>query len=183
MGFIGTQVDQVGYMLNLAEMFRIFHVWFCINNITMLEFNNRICELFTIPVVLDAFVADSRFTYLTRGLRNDRRIAQMRQECEAYRVQNETTMAEAQRALGHVVFDCPICTGLSTPGFTAILQCGHFFCTGCAEQIHLNCSICRARITHRTQANFLGIRFRPDPVHQASGQPAEDPTQKRQRLE
>jgi hypothetical protein len=181
MDFIGTQVDQVGYMLHLAEMFRIFHVWFCINNITMLEFNNRISELFTIPVVLDAFVADSRFTYLTRGLRNDRRIAQMRQECEAYCAQNGTTMAEAQRSFGHVVFDCPICTDLSTLDFTTILQCGHCVCTGCSYQIE-NCPNCRARITHRTQANFLGISFRPDPAPQASGQTTENP-EKRQRLE
>jgi hypothetical protein len=185
MSFIGTQVDQVGpndvtYRLNLAEMLKILHACFTKLDTKMLDFNNHICALFTNPIVLDAFVADPRFAEQTRGLRNDREIARMRQECQAHCAQHGTTMAEAQRALGHVVFGgCPICTELSTPPFTTILQCGHCFCTGCAEQVRPNCPTCRARITHRTQADSLGIRFRPDPAPQASGQPA----QKMQRQE
>ena len=185
MSFIGTQVDQMGpndvtYQLNLAEMFNILHACFTKFDIEMLDFNNRILALFTNPVVLDTFVADQRFAELTRGLRNERDIARMRQECQAHCAQYGTTMAEAQRALGHIVFDCAICIGLSIDKFTTVFQCGHCFCTGCAEQIRI-CSNCRARITHRTQADSLGIRFRPDPAPQASGQPADDPAQKRQR--
>ena len=188
MRFIGAQVDQVGpinvqYQLNLAEMFNILNACFCKFDVKMLGFNNQVSALFTNPVVLDAFVADPRFAELTRGLRNDRRIVQMRQECQAYCDQHGTTIAEAQRALGHVVFEaCHVCTGLSTPKFTTIFRCGHCVCTGCAEQIE-NCPTCRAKITHRTQADSLGIRFRPDPAPQASGQPADDPAQKRQRQE
>jgi hypothetical protein len=185
MSFIGTQVDQVGpndvtYKLNLAEMLNILHACFTKLDIKMLDFNNHICALFTNPIVLDAFVADPRFAEQTRGLRNDREIARMRQECQAHCAQHGTTIAVAQRALGHVVFGgCPICTELSTPKFTTVFQCGHCFCTGCADQVRPNCPTCRARITHRTQADSLGIRFRPDPAPQASGQPA----QKRQRQE
>jgi hypothetical protein len=188
MSFIGAQVDQVGpndvqYQLNLAEMFKILHACFCKFDVKMLFFNNQVGALFTNPVVLDAFVADPRFAEQTRGLRNDREVVRMRRECQAYCVQHGTTMSDAQLALGYVVFGgCPICTELSTPPFTTILQCGHSFCTGCAEQIK-NCSTCRAKITHRTQADSLGIRFRPDPAPQESGQPAEDPAQKRQRQE
>jgi len=173
MAFIGAQVDQVGpndvqYQLNLAEMFNILHACFCKFDIKMIVFNNHISALFTNPVVLDAFVADPRFAEQTRGLRNDREIARMRQECQAHCAQYGTTMPEAQRALGHVVFEaCAICTGLSKPDFTTIFQCGHCFCTGCAEQI-IDCSNCRKRITCRTQADSLGIRFRPDPAPPAS---------------
>jgi|GEM_PF-4281976 len=182
MSFIGAQVDQLG--LNLEEMFNILHAWFTKLDIKMLDFNNRIRALLTNPIVLDAFVADQRFAELTRGLRNEREIARMRQECQAHCAQHGTTMAEAQRALGHIVFgECPICIDLSTPEFTTIFQCGHSCCTGCAEQIHPNCPKCRAKITHRTQADSLGIRFRQDQAPQASGQPAEDPEQKRQRQE
>jgi len=188
MSFIGAQVDQVGpndvqYQLNLAEMFKILHACFCKFDVKMLGFNNQVSALFTNPVVLDAFVADPKFAEQTRGLRNDREIARMRQECQAYCVQHGTTMSEAQRALGHVVFEaCAICTQICTPDFITIFQCGHCFCTGCAEQI-VDCSNCRKRIACRTQADSLGIRFRPDPAPQASGQPADDPAQKRQRQE
>jgi len=187
MSFIGAQVDLVGpndvhFQLNLVEMFNILHAWFCKFNIKMLVFNNQICALFTNPIVLDAFVADQRFAEQTRGLRNECEIARMRQECQAHCAQHGTTMAEAQRALGHVVFECSICTELSTPDFTTIFQCAHCLCTGCAEQIK-NCPTCRARITHRTQADSLEIRFRQDPAPQASRQPAEDSAQKRQRQE
>jgi hypothetical protein len=184
MSFIGAQVDRVGqddgqYQLNLAEMLNILHACFTKLDIKMLDFNNHICALFTNPIVLNAFVADPRFAEQTRGLRNDRKIARMRQECQAHCAQHGTTMPEAQRALGLVVFGgCPICTELSTPEFTTVFQCGHCFCTGCAEQIK-NCPNCRAKIIHRTQPDSLGIRFRPDPAPQASGQPA----QKKQRQE
>jgi len=185
MSFIGAQVDldgpnDVQYQLNLAEMFNILHACFTNLDIKMLHFNNQICALFTNPIVLDAFVADQRFAEQTRGLRNDREIARMRQECQAHCAQHGTTMAEAQRALGHVVFECSICTALSILQFTTVFQCGHSFCTGCAEQIPI-CSTCRAPITHRTQADSLGIRLRQDPAPQAFGQSSEDPAQKRQR--
>lgn len=189
MSFIGAQVDQVGqndaqYQLNLAEIFNILHAWFIKNYIKMLDFNNRIRALFTNQIVLDAFVADQRFEELTRGLRNEREIDRMRQECQAHCAQHRTTMAEAQRALGHIVFgECLVCIELSTPQFTTIFQCGHCFCTGCAEQIHPNCPKCRARITCRIPADSLGIRFRPDQAPQASGQPADDSAKKRQRQE
>ncbi|NCW88139.1 MAG: hypothetical protein EBV71_04550, partial [Chitinophagia bacterium] len=158
MSFIGAQVDRVvpndvTYQLNIAEMLNILHACFTKLDIKMLDFNNHICALFTNPIVLDAFVADPRFAELTRGLRNERSIKRMRDECQAYCAQHGTTMAEAQRALGHIVFgECPICIELSTPEFTTIfIPCGHCFCTGCTEQIEI-CSICRARITHRIQA-------------------------------
>ena len=185
MSFIGAQVDQVGpndvqYQLNLAEMFDILNACFCKFDVKMLGFNNQVSALFTNPVVLDAFVADPRFAEQTRGLRNDRRIVQMRQECQAYCDQHGTTMSEAQRALGYVVFEaCPVCTGLSTPGFTTIFQCGHCVCTGCAEQIG-NCPNCRKQITCRTQADSLEICFRPDPAPPAS---SVKPAQKMQRQE
>lgn len=184
MSFIGTQVDQVGpndvtYQLNLAEMFNILHACFTNLDIKMLDFNNHISALFKNPIVLDAFVSDPRFTNLTRGLRNDIRIAKMRQECQEFCVQNGTTMEEAQRALGHIIFEeCAVCIERSTPEFTTIFQCGHCLCTGCAEQIS-NCPTCRAKITCRTQADSIGIRFRQDPDPQFS----EEPTQKRQRQE
>jgi hypothetical protein len=185
MSFIGAQVDQVRqndvqYLLNLAEMFKILHACFCKLKIKMHDFNDHISRFFTNhPIVLDAFVADQRFAELTRGLRNEREIARMRQECQAHGAQHGTTMEEAQRALGHVVFgECTICKESSTPEFTTIFQCGHSFCTGCTEQIII-CPTCRGKITHRIQADSLGIRFRPDPAPQAS----EEPAQKRQRQE
>lgn len=180
--FIGTQFNQVGqndvqYQLNLAEMFNILHAIFINFKLKMHAFNDSIKTLLTNSVVLDAFVSDPRFTNLTRGLRNDLKIAQMRQECQAYCTENGTTMAEAQRALGYIVFEeCAVCIDLSIPEFTTIFQCGHFLCTGCAEQIS-NCPTCRAKITCRTQADSIGMRFRPDPDPQFS----EEPTPKRQR--
>jgi hypothetical protein len=188
MSFIGAQVDKVGpndvqYQLNLAEMFKILHACFCKFDVKMLFFNNQVSALFTNPVVLDAFVEDPRFAEQTRGLRNDRVVVRMRKECEEYCVQHGTTIEIAQRALGHVVFEaCAICTSVSIPRFITIFQCGHCFCTGCAEQI-IDCSNCRKRVTCRIQADSLGLRFRPDPAHQASGQPADNPEQKRQRQE
>lgn len=187
MAFIIVQVNRDGpndvqYQLNLAEMFHILHAWFCKFDIKMHDFNNRISGLFDNQNILDAFVADPRFAKLTRGLRNDRRIVEMRQKCQAHCTQHKTTMIEAQRALGFVVFDCSICTELSTSEFTTIFQCGHCLCTSCAEQIS-NCSTCRKKITYMTQADSLGIRFQPDPAPQASGHPAEEPAQKMQRQE
>ena len=185
MSFIGAQVDQVGpidvrYQLNLAEMFKILNACFCKFDVKMLGFNNQVSALFTNPVVLDAFVADPRFAEQTRGLRNDRGVKRMRKECQDHCVQHGTTMSEAQRALGYVVFEaCPVCTGLSTPGFTTIFQCGHCVCTGCAEQIG-NCPNCRKQITCRTQADSLEICFRPDPAPPAS---SVKPAQKMQKEE
>jgi hypothetical protein len=181
--FIGTQFIQVGqndvqYQLNLCEMFNILHAIFIKFKLKMHAFNDRISTLLTNSVVLDAFVSDPRFTNLTRGLRNDLKIAQMRQECQAYCAENGTTMAEAQRALGYIVFEeCAVCIERSTPEFTTIFQCGHCLCTGCAEQIS-NCPTCRAKITCRTQADSIGIRFREYPM-----QFAEEPAEKRQRQE
>ena len=188
MTFIGVQVDRDGpndaqYQLNLVEMFNILHAWFCKFDIKMLIFNNRLSSLFTNRIILDAFVADQRFAELTRGLRNDRRIAQMRQECKAYCAQHGTTMAEAQKVLGIVVFDCIVCTSLSIPDFTSVFECGHSCCTGCAEQIKRNCPNCRAEISRQIQANLLKIRFRPDPAPQACSEAsAVEPPEKRQRL-
>ena len=182
MEFIGHQADtrppiDVQFQLNLVEMFNILHACFCKFNVKMNHFGDKIYPI--LPKnpnnsVFEAFIADARFQNLTRGVHDERKVAQMEEACTDYCTLHETTMNCAQLALGCVLFSCCVCTCKFTQNFMAILDCGHAICTGCSENLRSpNCPKCRARFTKRMPPSFE-IRFRKDP---------EDSSEKRQRHE
>jgi hypothetical protein len=180
MEFIGQQANtcspnDVQFQLNLVEMFNILHACFCKFNVKMNHFSDNIYGL--LPrnpenSVFEVFIADARFQELTRGVHDERKVAQMEKECADYCTLHGTTMKHAQRELGYVLFSCPVCTSNITQGFMKILDCGHAICTGCTGKLASpNCPKCRARITHPVVPSFE-IRFRKDP---------EDSSEKRQK--
>ena len=182
MEFIGQQAatcspNDVQFKLNLVEMFNILHACFCKFKIKMNHFGYKIYPI--LPKnpnnsVFEAFIADARFQELTRGVHDERKVAQMEEACADYCTLHGTTMDHAQRVLGCVLFSCCVCTCKFTQNFMAILECGHAICTGCSENLRSpNCPNCRARFTKRMQPSFK-IRFRKDP---------EDSSEKRQRHE
>lgn len=182
MEFIGQQADtcppnDVQFQLNLVEMFYILHACFCKFNVKMNHFSDHVYSL--LPKnpnnsVFEAFIADARFQELTRGVHDERKVAQMEKKCADYRTLHGTTMDHAQRVLGCVLFSCCVCTSNITQDFMAILDCGHAICKGCAGKLASpNCPNCRVNITKRTRLSFE-IRFRKDP---------EDSSEKRQRHE
>jgi hypothetical protein len=182
MAFIGQQAatcppNDVQFQLNLVEMFNILHACFCKFNVKMQHFSDHVYPL--LPKnpnnsVFEAFIADARFQDLTRGVHDERKVAQMEEACSEYCTLHRTTLEDAQRKLGCVLFFCCICTSKITPDFLTILDCGHAMCTSCTENLRSpNCPNCRAQITKRMRPSFE-IRFRKDP---------EESSEKRQRHE
>jgi hypothetical protein len=188
MDFIGQQADRlpptdVQFKLNLAEMFNILHVCFCKFGVKVCDFSDKIYPL--LPKnpensVFEAFIADARFQELTRGVHDERKVAQMEEACTEYCTRHGTTMDHAQRELGCVLFSCPVCTCKITKDFTTILDCGHAICTGCAGKLASpNCPNCRAQITNMMRLSFE-IRLRQEPAKDPSKQPTES-AEKKQR--
>jgi hypothetical protein len=183
MDFIGQQSDtcppnDVQFQLNLTEMFHILHACFCKHDIKMNHFSDHVYPL--LPKnpnnsVFEAFIADARFQELTRGVHDERKVAQMEQACSDYCILHGTTLEDAQRASGCVLFSCCVCTCKFTQEFITIFGCRHAICTSCAGNLRSpQCPNCRANITKRTRPSFE-IRFRKDPED-----PSEQSTKKRQ---
>jgi hypothetical protein len=192
MEFIGQQADtcpptDVQFQLNLTEMFHILHACFCKHDTKIQHFGDNIYGL--LPrnpenSVFEAFIAEPRFQDLTRGVHDERKVAQMEQECKDHCTQHGATLEDAQRASGCVLFSCCVCTCKFTQNFITIFGCGHAICTGCTGNLRSpHCPNCRANITKRTRPSFE-IRFRKDPenLSEQSAESAES-AEKMQRQE
>ena len=186
MEFIGQQADtcpptDVQFQLNLAEMFYILHACFCKHNVKMQHFNDNVDAL--LPKnpensVFELFIADPRFQNLTRGVHDERKVAQMEQACKDYCTKHGATMDHAQQAIGCILLSCCVCICKFTQKFITIFGCGHAICTGCTGNLRSpNCPNCRAHITKRNRPSFE-IRFRKD-----SEDTSEQSAEKRQRQE
>lgn len=189
MDFIGQQAEtcppnDVQFQLNLVEMFHILHACFCKHDVKIQHFSDNIYGL--LPKnpensVFEAFIADSRFKDLTRGIHDERKVAQMEEVCNDYCIQHGATPEEAQRAIGCVLFYCCVCTIKSTQDLITIFGCGHAICTSCAGNLlSPQCPNCRAEITKKIQLSFE-IRFREDP--EDSSEKSSESAEKRQRQE
>jgi hypothetical protein len=187
MDFIGQQADRlpptdVQFKINLAEMFNILHVCFCKFGVKVRDFSDKIDPL--LPKnpensVFEAFIAEQRFQDLTRGVHDERKVAQMEQACKEYCTEHGTTMNDAQLSLGFVLLSCDVCTCKVTRDFTTIIDCGHAICTGCAGKLASpNCPNCRAQITNMMRPSFE-IRFRKDP--EDSSEKSAESAEKKQR--
>ena len=187
MDFIGQQADtfppnDVQFQLNLTEMFHILHACFCKLDVKIQHFGDNVYPL--LPKnpdnsVFEAFIADSRFQDLTRGIHDERKVAQMEQACKDHCTQHGTTLEEAQRAIGCVLFNCCVCTIKITQDFITIFGCGHAICTSCAGNIlSEQCPNCRLKITKRIRPSFE-IRFRKDPEDHS--EQSSESAEKRQR--
>jgi hypothetical protein len=129
--------------------------------------------------VFEAFIAEQRFQDLTRGVHDERKVAQMEQACKEYCTEHGTTMNDAQLSLGFVLLSCDVCTCKVTRDFTTIIDCGHAICTGCAGKLASpNCPNCRAQITNMMRPSFE-IRFRKDP--EDSSEKSAESAEKKQR--
>jgi hypothetical protein len=189
MEFIGQQAAtcppiDVQFQLNLVEMFNILHACFCKFNVKMNHFSDHVYPL--LPKnpnnsVFEAFIADARFQELTRGVHDERKVAQMEKECADYCTLHGTKMDRAQRESKCVLFSCCVCTCIVTQKFLQILDCGHAICVSCAGKLASpNCPNCRARFTKRMPPSFE-IRFRKDP--EDSSEQSSESGEKRQRHE
>ena len=123
--------------------------------------------------IFDAFVADQRFHHLARGVHDERKSVECKKKCEEHlrTMPHGSTLDDAQRALGIILFECPVCKSYVTKAFTTIIGCGHAFCTSCIKKLD-ECSICRKKIgSHRFECSDLNIRYKQKPDELSSSQP------------
>jgi hypothetical protein len=123
--------------------------------------------------IFNAFVADQRFHRLVRGVHDERKAVDCKKKCEEHlrTMPPASTLDDAQRALGIILFECVVCKSYVTKEFITVIGCGHPFCTSCVQKID-ECSICRVKIgSHRFECSDLKIRYKKEPDELSSSQP------------
>jgi hypothetical protein len=165
--------NNVNFIVMLEEIFRIFEEIFKRFDIKIADFSDKINNLLPnhpANSIFDAFIRDKRFDNLTRGVRDELNVSKLEAQCQAHlaTMPPGSTIADAQRELNCVLFDCGICTGRNTPEFCCMFLCGHASCRGCFEKLKVQqsfgCPICRAKITCCVEINKLDIRFIQQPA-------------------
>lgn len=170
--------NDADFVIMREEIFRIFDEVFKKFDIKMTDFSEHIYALLPkdpANSIFDAFIHDQRFEDLVRGIHDDLKVSELEAQCNAHlaRMPPGSTLADAQHALGVILFDCKICMSRTTPGFSCMFPCGHTTCRGCFEiikrRLPVVCPDCRAKIPFCVSMDTLGIRFRQQP---AAGQSA-----------
>ena len=157
------------FMMMQSELFNILDELF--NNrfkVGLPHFNDHIYGL--LPKhpensIFNAFVADQRFHRLVRGVHDERKAIDCKKKCEEHlrTMPRGSTLNDAQRALGIILFECIVCKSYVTKEFITVIGCGHPFCTSCVQKID-ECSICRVKIgSHRFECSDLKIRYKQEP--------------------
>ena len=165
--------NDADFMIMREEIFRIFNEVFKKFSIKMTHFNEHIYALLPkdpANSIFDEFIHDQRFEDLVRGIHDGLKVSELEAQCNAHlaTMPPGSTLADAQHALGVILFNCKICMSRTTPGFSCMFPCGHTTCRGCFERIKMQlpvvCPDCRAKIPFCVSMNTLGIRFRQQPA-------------------